>query len=72
MKLKLVKEYEYDGTILPIDSIIEVEDEVAGQQLIESGIAIAYTEEVEVEEEVEAIKEEVFIFLQTKLSIIQL
>ena len=57
MKLKLVKEYEYNGELLPIDSIIEVEDEVQAQGLIESGIATAYTEEVEVEEEVEAIKE---------------
>ena len=58
MKLKLVKEYEYNGEILPIDSIIEVEDEVQAQGLIESGIATAYTEEIEIEEEVEAIKEE--------------
>jgi len=58
MKLKLVKEHEYDGTMLPVDSIIEVEDEVAGQQLIDEGVAILFTKEVEVEEEVEAIKEE--------------
>lgn len=59
MKLKLVKEYDYNGELLPIDSIIEVEDEAQAQALIADGTAIQYTEEVEIEEEVEAIKEEV-------------
>lgn len=58
MKLKLIKEYDYNGEILPVDSIIEVEDEVQAQGLIESGIATIYTEEIEIEEEVEAIKSE--------------
>lgn len=58
MKLKLIKELDQNGELLPIDSIIEVEDEVQAQGLIEDGTAIQYTEEVEIEEEVEAIKEE--------------
>lgn len=84
MKLKLLKEYDYNGTMLPVDSIIEVgeespEDEVQAQGLIESGIATAYTEEIEIEEEVEAIKSEAKTIkteiesksLQTKSSIEQ-
>jgi len=67
MKLKLIKEYDYNGEIIPIDSIIEVEDEVQAQGLIESGIAIAYTEEVEVEEEVEAIKSEAKTIKETEI-----
>jgi hypothetical protein len=58
MKLQLVKEYEINGEVLPIDSIIEVEDEAVANELITSGLAILYTETVEVEEQTEAIKSE--------------
>lgn len=58
MKLKLIKEYELNGEVLPIDSIIEVEDESVANELVASETAVMYTEEVEVEEQTEAIKSE--------------
>jgi HK97 family phage major capsid protein len=58
MKLQLIKEYEYNGEVLPIGSIIEIEDETVANELITSEVAILYTEMIEVEEQTEAIKSE--------------
>lgn len=58
MKLKLIKAYSVDGEVIPVDSIIEVEDDTCAQELIDNETAVAYTDEVEVEEEVEVIKSE--------------
>jgi hypothetical protein len=58
MKLKLLSEQTINDEVLPIDSVIEVDDETCAQEFITSGKAVQYTDEAEVEEEVECIKEE--------------
>lgn len=58
MKLKLVKEYQYNGEMIPVDSIIEIEDEAVANALIQDGTAIEYTDEVVEQEEVTSIIEE--------------
>lgn len=54
MKLKFLKEYnagtEDEPNVLPVDSVIELEDEV-GAQLIADGVAIEYDEKAAQEEE---------------------
>lgn len=58
MKLKLIKEYQVGEQTLPVDSVIEIEDQATAQALIADGTATEYTEQVAVVEETEAIKAE--------------
>lgn len=56
MMIKLIKEVTIEDQLIPIDSVIEVEDTL-GQSMIDNETAILYTSEEIVKEEVELIEE---------------
>lgn len=55
MQLRLLQEQTQGDQVLPAGSVIEVED-VAGQALVDSGVAEMYTPEMAAAEETEAVK----------------
>jgi HK97 family phage major capsid protein len=57
MKLKLQKEYQVGADMLPVDSIIEIEDEATANALIADGTATMYTEDTAMSEELKMVEQ---------------